>query len=109
MVELIRKGKPKKIHCEICYDSRKGLLEYHHVKERSKGGDDNYWNLAVLCSSCHSLNHHGSLNIIGIYPSTDPVMARTVIYEINGENKSGITEPYYTPKPKSIKWNYNGK
>ncbi len=105
MVDLSRKGKPKKIHCEICKESDVAILQHHHIVERTEINTDNsYWNLAVLCPSCHSRYHLGSLNIIGIYPSTDPVMGRTVIYEEEGTNKFGITEPYYTPKPKAIKY-----
>jgi len=102
----IKRGLPKKIKCEVCDDDRSGLLEHHHVVPRAEGGDDNYWNVAVVCSSCHSRHHHrhGSLKIIGIYPSTEPVMGRTVIYEEDGVNAFGITEPYYTPQPKSVKY-----
>jgi len=100
---VIRSGKPQKIHCEVCGEKRAGALEIYHVVHRADGGDDNYWNLAVLCANCHSRHHHGTLKIIGIYPSTDPVMARTVIYEEDGVNTSGITEPYYTPYTSKVK------
>lgn len=105
MVDLKRKGKPKKIQCEICGEKDESTLHRHHIVERTEiNTDHSYWNLAVLCSNCHNKVHHGDLKIIGIYPSTDPIMGRTVIYEENGVNDSGITEPYYIPKPKSMRW-----
>lgn len=103
-----RKGKPEKIECEICGCKESEVLEHHHVIPRTEiNTDHSYWNLCVLCPTCHSRHHLGSIRIIGIYPSTKLPLGRTVIYEEDGKNNSGITEPYYIPKPKSVK--YYGK
>lgn len=102
--KLIRKGKPPKIHCEICKCNNKDILQWHHIVERTDiNMDHSYYNLVVLCPSCHAKHHLSDLKIIGVYPSTDPIMGRTVIYELKGENKTGITEPYYVPTPKSMR------
>lgn len=103
----MKKVKPEKIECEICGEKDKSVLHHHHVVERVEINSDNsYWNLAVLCPTCHMRHHSGSINIIGIYPSTKPPLGRSVIYEENGKSATGITEPYYVPKPKAVKFNY---
>lgn len=104
MVDLKRKKKPDKIECEICGEKDTCVLHHHHIVERTEINTDNsYWNLAVLCSNCHNKVHHGDIKIIGIYPSTKPPLGRSIIYEQDGKNSTGITEPYYIPQPKAMK------
>lgn len=101
--------KPEKILCEICGETDKAALQLHHIVERTDKNTDNSWyNLACICASCHSKHHHGSLKIIGIYPSTKLPYKRTVIYERDGiSNVPGIEKPYYEPKPKAVTWHYS--
>lgn len=98
--------KLEKIICEICSESDKSTLHKHHIIPRTDPNcTDHPFNLAVICSNCHNKVHAEVIKIIGIYPSTKLPYHRTLIYETIGNgNNSGITEPYYIPKPKSIKW-----
>jgi hypothetical protein len=93
------------ICCEICGEDDKATLHKHHVVPRTDGNSDNNpMNLAILCSNCHNKIHHGSLKVIGIYPSTKLPYRRTVIFEENGNsNVPQIKEPYYIPQAKSMR------
>lgn len=41
--------------CAIC--GRNDFLEYHHIIPKSKGGNDKYDNLILLCACCHAAIH----------------------------------------------------
>ena len=101
-------AKLPKIVCEICGENDKSTLEKHHIVERTeKNTDHNDWNLAIICANCHSKIHDKKIRIIGPYPSTQKPYNRTLVYEKNGvSNVPGITEPYYVPKPKSMRVYY---
>lgn len=43
--------------CEVCSFSNKKILEIHHVLPISKGGDNNWENLSILCPNCHRSVH----------------------------------------------------
>lgn len=43
--------------CEVCSFSNKNILEIHHILPISKGGDNNWNNLSVLCPNCHRSIH----------------------------------------------------
>lgn len=102
--------KSKKFECEICGDRNVDILERHHIVPRTdKTMNHDDYNLAIICPSCHAKTHSGQIKIIGIYPSTKPPNGRTLIYEECGKsNCEGISEPYYVPKPKSMKWGDDG-
>jgi hypothetical protein len=102
---VARKEKLKYIVCEICGENNISTLHKHHIVPRTDVNSDNSWgNLAVLCSNCHNKIHHGTLKIIGVYPSTKLPYKRTVIFEDNGiSNVPQITEPYYVPKAPSMR------
>jgi 5-methylcytosine-specific restriction endonuclease McrA len=53
--ELLREFVGQK--CEQCGKEDK-VLAVHHIKRKSKGGDDSFRNLKVLCSNCHKLYHY---------------------------------------------------
>lgn len=93
------------IICEICGENNKDVLHKHHIIERTDPNTSNDdMNLAIVCANCHNKIHHGGIRIIGIYPSTKLPYARTLVYEINGvSNVPGISDPYYTPRAKSMK------
>lgn len=96
------KVRPK-VKCECCGESDKNILEKHHIIPRTDPNctNDNF-NIAILCSNCHSKVHLGSLKIIGVFPSTDP-SGFTLVYELNGVKNIDLDKPYHTPKPKSMK------
>jgi hypothetical protein len=91
--------------CEIDGCKESVGLHLHHVIERTDiNCSNNTWNLAILCSNCHSKIHLGLIKVIGIYPSTKLPNGRTLVYEINGKgNVDGIKDPYATFKNKSYK------
>ena len=37
------------------------ILEVHHIKWRSHGGQDEPSNLICICRSCHEILHHGRI------------------------------------------------
>lgn len=43
--------------CEICKYDFKPILQVHHVRPISKGGDDDLKNLMLLCPNCHKAIH----------------------------------------------------
>jgi 5-methylcytosine-specific restriction endonuclease McrA len=44
--------------CGICLNQfQHSELEIHHIKYKSKGGDDRRMNLIAVCSHCHRLIH----------------------------------------------------
>lgn len=100
-----RKKKLIPICCEICGNDNKSVLHKHHIVERTdiNSNNDNF-NLAVICANCHNMVHSGEIKIIGLYPSTKLPYERTLIFEKGGiSNVPGINEPYYSPKPKSMR------
>src|SRR5258708_28402248 len=97
--------KLKKEHCEICGESNKTLLQFHHIIERVEinGTPNDPLNIAIICSHCHIKSHSGEIEIVGIYPSTAK-NGRTLIYKKDGKyNVEGITEAYFQPKEKAMK------
>ncbi len=42
--------------CQLCGSSKN--LQVHHLKSRSKLGDDALENLVTLCVTCHEKEHH---------------------------------------------------
>lgn len=109
-MKKLKSSKIQKIKCEVCGFKDQCSLHYHHIIPQTDARCTNdRFNICVLCSNCHNKVHHGNLKIIGVYPSTDP-SGVTLIYELGGEkNIEGIDEPYFTPKPKSIKVYYGSE
>jgi hypothetical protein len=99
------KLKQKIGKCEIEGCGETKSLHEHHIIERTElNTTNNEMNLCVLCPTHHDYVHKGLLKIIGVYPSTNPPMGRTVIYELEGKsNIPEITEAYFKPKNKSMK------
>ena len=97
---------PEKILCEVCGEKETCTLELHHIIPKSDPRCTNHpYNLAVICSSCHSKHHHGNLNILGVLPSTAPG-GRTLVYEENGVRNIDA-DPILPPLPKYSKVNYD--
>ncbi len=44
-------------NCEICGCCTSAILEFHHIKMVSEGGNNNYDNIKLICPNCHSLLH----------------------------------------------------
>ena len=92
--------------CEIesCNVSDPNLLQLHHIIERTEINTTNHsYNLAILCGNCHLLTHSNRLKIIGVYPSTNPLNGRTLVYELDGVKNIDIDQPYIEFKNKSYK------
>ena len=47
--------------CQLCGTHRN--LELHHLRRRSKGGDDSAANLLAVCHDCHAQIHAGGLHL----------------------------------------------
>lgn len=102
----MKNSKLIKNKCEIesCNISDPAILELHHIIHRTEENTtNNEYNLAVLCPNHHSFLHSGRLNIIGVYPSTNPPNGRTLIYVLDGEKNIDIDGPYVEFKNKSFK------
>lgn len=54
--------------CEICGCNILPILEFHHIKMVSVGGNNDYDNIKLICPNCHSLIH--------ILESTKDIKAR---------------------------------
>lgn len=61
----------KKI-CEMCGYNNPAALHIHHIIPRCdiERTSENNWNLACICTQCHSLTHAGQHIIIGVYQTT---------------------------------------
>lgn len=57
------------MQCEIC-NMEFPKLDTHHIRSKSKGGNNSKSNLAKLCCNCHRLVHLGEIIIEGKFPST---------------------------------------
>ena len=44
--------------CNRCDFNVVGILQIHHIEERSKGGNNDPSNLEILCPNCHALHHY---------------------------------------------------
>jgi hypothetical protein len=97
-----------KVHCEVCKMNEKSILHRHHITEKTEINSNNFhMNLLVLCPTCHAKIHNNLIKIIGIFPSTDPIMKRIAVFiDENGKcNVPGMENenPYYTPQNQSMK------
>jgi len=94
-----------KIICEVCGIDDKTILEKHHIIERTEiDTSNNDYNLAVICSNCHSKHHFGNLEIIGFISSTKRPYGRTLIYKlIDILNIEGMEDFVIRIKPKQTK------
>lgn len=64
-------AKLEKINCEICGETNKDILHFHHIEERTSTNCSNSsWNGANICPSCHTKVHNSDIKIIGVWPST---------------------------------------
>lgn len=73
--------KSEKFECEICEEKDNHSLHRHHIIEQtdvSTNNDD--YNLAILCASCHAKVHAGSIKLLGIVSSTRLPNKRTLLY-----------------------------
>lgn len=48
--------------CKQC-NTKKGVMEVHHIIFRSEGGSDDPENLITLCHNCHSALHDGKIKL----------------------------------------------
>lgn len=79
----LEKSCPK-ICCEICGETNKNILHWHHIVERVEVNSNNSpWNISVICPSCHSKVHNLDIKIVGVWPSTN-VSGRKLIYIKDG-------------------------
>lgn len=103
-----RKKRLVPVICEICKEDDKATLHKHHIVERTDPNTSNDdMNLAIVCSNCHNKIHHGNIEVIGVFPSTQLPYGRTLVYKVDGVcNIPGLEEPYYRPQAKStrISW-----
>jgi hypothetical protein len=97
--------KPKKIKCEICAESSKSVLHYHHIiPQTDPGCTDDWINVCIVCSNCHNKIHADEIKVIGIFPSTQLPYKRTLVYEKNGIcNVPGIDKEYIKPQQKKMR------
>lgn len=107
-------SKRPKIECEICGEKNTNILHRHHLVEQTELNTNNDdFNLGILCPSCHSKVHDGSIKIIGVFPGTKPPLGRILVY-INEQGICNVPsleyeKPYYTPQPQSMKVDYAKK
>jgi 5-methylcytosine-specific restriction endonuclease McrA len=91
--------------CEICGETDTAVLHKHHIVERTDPNtshDD--MNLAIICANCHNKVHDGSIEIVGVFPSTQLPYKRTLVYKKDGvSNVPGLEEPYYVPHAEYMK------
>ena len=84
--------KAKKIknnNCEIC-NTKDILTDIHHIKSKSKEGENELYNKAELCPNCHRLVHQGKIIFEGRFLTTDCKLNETeLIWRVN--NESSIT------------------
>jgi len=52
-------GEQDYIPCEAC--QRSGSVDIHHIKYRSRGGDNSISNLMAVCRHCHDKAHNEEL------------------------------------------------
>ena len=91
-------------YCEVCGERDKTCLEVHHIIPRTDILTSNKpHNLGILCASCHSKHHRGSLEIEGIYPATKPPNNRILVYKLNGKKNIELEEPYLEEKLEGMK------
>lgn len=106
----MRTKKRPKTECEICGEKDTKILHRHHIVEQTELHTDNSdYNLAIICPSCHSKIHTGTIVIVGVFPSTQPPLGRTLVF-INENGECNVpalkdAKPYYTPKTKQMKYN----
>lgn len=86
--------------CEICKESNKSVLHFHHVIPRTDSNCTDDWkNVSVVCSNCHNKIHAKQIEIIDIFPSTQQPYNRTIVYVKDGVcNVPGIEERYIARK-----------
>ena len=106
---MSRKRKSEKYECEICEEKEVSSLHKHHIIEQTDIDTNNEdFNLAIICASCHAKVHAGSIDLLGIVPSTKMPNRRTLIYIKDGEcNIPGLEDykPNFIKKRKSTKIN----
>lgn len=74
-----------KTSCEICGESNKNVIDFHHIIPQSEINSTNHnTNIAIICSNCHRKVHSDEIIIFGVLPSTNLPNKRTLVYSING-------------------------
>ncbi len=99
--------KLEKINCEVCGESNKDILEFHHITEQTDTNCSNEnFNIAILCPTDHAKFHNNDIKIIGVFPSTR-TQGRILVYinELGECNVPGMenSKPYYKSQAKSMK------
>jgi len=85
-----------KSKCEVCGESNKKVLDFHHIIPRTDEKCTDYSsNIAIICANCHRKTHAGFLKIIGVIASTQLPNKRTLVYEIDGKKNIDIDIPNY--------------
>jgi len=97
--------KPKKIKCEICGLKQPKALHLHHLTERVEANCTNHpLNLLVACGSCHSLIHQKIIEVIGIWPSSNPTNGRIVVFKKEGRcnipELENVSPPHISQAPR---------
>lgn len=65
-MKLVSKATKRKVseiwhnQCACCGNI--DYLEYHHIKPKTKGGNDEYDNIILLCGGCHAAIHGRAYN-----------------------------------------------
>ena len=78
-----------KLICEIC--KNKISTDNHHIRSKSKNGNNKKYNKCNLCPNCHRLVHEGGIIIEGRFFTSDCKVNDTeLIWRYNSENS--ITE-----------------
>lgn len=98
--------KLQKIVCEICGEKDKDTLDYHHIYEQAKDADkctNHPFNLAIICSNCHKKIHAGTIEVLGLIPSTQIPYGRSLLYSVGGIKNIPDIEPIKPPALPSIK------
>ena len=73
-----------KFEIESCFVDDANALHFHHIIERTKVNTTNHpFNIAILCAVHHELVHSGRLKIIGVYPSPQLPIQRTLVYKLD--------------------------
>lgn len=83
-----RKSIPQKIKkliwqeshnmCAFCDNRDVDVLEIHHIIDWAKGGTDEFENLILVCSNCHSKITNGSITTVEVFKAKMQLQNRSV-------------------------------
>lgn len=74
--------------CAFCDENNVESLQVHHMLPKANGGGDEFENLILVCASCHTKIHGGTINMTDVFIAKHKLAKKNKMYRQQKKDNS---------------------